>query len=59
MENTLIKLKRLLNSIEDDELEDMDLWIDNEDKIDVIALDSNSITLITEEAELKINDKEW
>ena len=59
MENTLIRLKRLLNSIDDDELEDMDLWIDNEDKIDVIALDSNSITLITEEAELKINDKEW
>lgn len=59
MENVLLKLKRLLNSIDDKELKELELWIDCEDTIDVIALDTNSITLVTDDKKLKINNKDW
>ena len=59
MENVLIKLKRLLNSIDDKELEELELWIDGEHTIDVIALDINSITLVTDSEKLKIDNKDW
>jgi hypothetical protein len=59
MEHILIKLKRFLNSIDDTELKEMDLWIDNAKQVDVIALDNNAITLVTDENSLKINDKQW
>ena len=59
MDNILIKLKRLLNSIDDDELEDIDLWIDNTDNIQGIMLDDASIVLITDLKKLTFDGKEW
>lgn len=59
MEKVLLKLKRLLNSIEDEELKEMDLWIDNERGVEIIALDGNAITLVTEERKLKIDGRDW
>lgn len=59
MENVLLKLKRLLNSIDDEELKELELWIDNENTIDLIVLDTNSITLVTDYEKLKINNKDW
>ena len=59
MEHTLLKLKRLLNSIDDEELKDIDLWVDNSKSIDVIALDENAITLITDDNLLKIDERDW
>ena len=59
MDNILIKLKRLLNSIDDDELEDIDLWIDNTDNIQGIMLDDASIVLITDVKKLTFDGKEW
>ena len=59
MENSLLILKKLLNSIEDEDLKEFDLWIDNDKTIDVIAIDTNAISLITDKTILKINGGEW
>ena len=59
MENSLLILKKLLNSIEDEDLKEFDLWIDNNKTIDVIAIDTNAISLITDKPILKINGGEW
>lgn len=59
MENVLITLKRLLNSIDDKELKGMELWIDAADTISAIVLDKNSVSLITNTDKLKINGKDW
>lgn len=59
MKDTLLKLKKILNGIDDEELKEMDLWINNEDNVELIALDNNSISLITDISLLKINDKLW
>lgn len=57
--NILKKLKYILNSYTDKELENIDLWIDNTKNIEVIAVDNNAITLITDTNLLKIDDKLW
>ena len=57
--NILKKLKYILNSYTDKELENIDLWIDNKNSIEVIAVDNNAITLVTSTELLKINDKRW
>lgn len=59
MKDTLLKLKKILNGIDDEELKEMDLWINNEENVELIALDDNSISLITDISLLKINDKLW
>lgn len=59
MKDTLLKLKKLLNGIDDEEIKEMDLWINNEENVELIALDNNSISLITDISLLKINDKLW
>lgn len=59
MENVLITLKRLLNSIDDKELKGMELWIDAADTISAIVLDKNSVSLITNTDKLQINGKDW
>lgn len=59
MKDTLLTLKKLLNGIDDEELKEMDLWINNEENVELIALDNNSISLITDISLLKINDKLW
>ena len=57
--NILKKLKYILNSYTDKELENIDLWIDNNKNIEVIAVDDNGISLITDTNLLKIDDKLW
>ena len=57
--NILKKLKYILNSYTDRELEDIDLWIDNSRNIEVIAVDDNLISLITDSNLLKIDNKIW
>lgn len=59
MDNDLIRLKRVLNSIDDDELRDMDLYIDCESGVQMVAVEENAITLVTDTHKLKIDDKEW
>lgn len=52
----LNKLKDILNTYTDSELEDMDLWINSDFRIGNIIIDVNSIDLITTNAEIKINE---
>lgn len=59
MENVLITLKRLLNSMTDKELKEMDLWVDNENGIQAIAIDDNAISIFTKDTELKVNGYRW
>ena len=59
MTGILLNLKRLLNTMQDYEIADMELWIDNESNVELIAMDNDAITLITDKAKLKINDMEW
>ena len=59
MENVLITLKRLLNSMTDKELKEMDLWVDNKSGIQAIAIDDNAISIFTKDTELKVNGYRW
>ena len=59
MDNDLIRLKRVLNSIDDEELRDMDLYIDCDTGVQMVAIEENAITLVTDTHKLKIDDKEW
>lgn len=56
MENILVKLKAILNSLSDEELKKYDLWIDNDTGVEVIAVDNNSITLVTNSDMLQIDE---
>lgn len=59
MDNILLILKKLLNSIDDEALQYLELWIDNDTKIKMVGLDKNAISIITEKTELKVNGSEW
>ena len=59
MENVLITLKKLLNSMTDKELKEMDLWVDNKSGIQAIAIDDNAISIFTKDTELKVNGYRW
>lgn len=59
MDNDLIRLKKVLNSIDDEDLKEMDLYIDCESGVQMVAIEENAITLVTDTHKLKINDKEW
>lgn len=59
MYGVLKKLKSILNGLDDEELEEFDLWIDNTEVISVITVDKDSISLITDSSKLKIDGKEW
>ena len=52
----LNKLKDILNTYTDEELKELDLWIDSTCKIEQIIVDEFGINLITNNAEVKIND---
>lgn len=57
----LVKLKDILNTYSNCELDKMDLWINGEDDIFYIIVEEENINLITRGAEVKINgyiDKE-
>lgn len=51
------KLKDILNTYTDDELEELDLWIDSRTKVDSIWVEDYNINLITDEAKVEINNK--
>jgi hypothetical protein len=59
MENILVKLKAILNVFSDEELKNYELWIDNDTGVELIAVDDNSIVLVTDKEKLKINNREW
>lgn len=59
MDNDLIRLKKVLDGIDDEDLKEMDLYIDCDSGIQMIAIEENAITLVTDTHKLKINDKEW
>lgn len=59
MENTLIRLKKILNTFTDKELEEFELWIDNDRGVELIAIDDSDICLITDKKQLKINGLDW
>lgn len=50
------KLKDILNTYTDTELEDIDLWVNSDFKIESILVDEYSINLLSEDAEIKINN---
>ena len=52
----LKKLKDILNTYTDEELNELDLWIDSTCKIEQIIVNDYSIDLITNNAEVKVND---
>lgn len=49
-------LKWILNSYTDEELEDMELWVDSYVNVTNILINNNSIDLITASSEVKVND---
>ena len=51
----LNKLKDILNTYTDEELDDMTLWINEAAKVSYILINEDNISLITTEAELKVN----
>lgn len=52
----LKKLKDILNTYTDTELEDIDLWVNSDFKVESILVDEYSINLLSEDAEIKINN---
>lgn len=59
MNNDLIRLKKVLDGIDDEDLKEMDLYIDCDSGVQMVAIEKNTITLVTDTHKLKINDKEW
>ena len=53
----LKRLKAVLNSYTDDELEKMDLWVNSTECAVAMLVDDNDIDLITNSAEIKINSR--
>lgn len=52
----LNKLKDILNTYTDEELKELDLWINSSNMVKQIIVDDYNIDLITNNAEVKIND---
>ena len=52
----LNKLKDILNTYTDEELKELDLWINSSPEVKQIIVDDYNIDLITNNAEVKIND---
>ena len=51
----LKKLKHILNTYTDKELEDMDLWINSSQVVEMILIEEDSINLVTDNSEVKID----
>lgn len=50
------KLKDILNTYTDNELEELEFWIDSRTKVDSIWVEDYNINLITDEAKVEINN---
>lgn len=53
----LKRLKAILNSYTDEELEKMDLWVNSTECAVAMLVDDNDIDLITNSAEIEINSR--
>ena len=53
----LKRLKAILNSYTDEELEKMDLWVNSTECAVAMLVDDNDIDLITNSSEIKINGR--
>lgn len=53
----LKKLKDILNTYTDEELKDMDLWINSSVQVDKIIVDGITINLITDDMEIDIKEE--
>ena len=51
----LNKLKDILNTYTDEELKELDLWINSSNIVKQIIVDDYNIDLITDNAEVKVN----
>lgn len=51
------KLKDILNTYTDTELEEMDLWVNSYFKVDSILVEDFCINLLSEDAEITINGR--
>lgn len=58
MNNVLKNLKVILSGFTEEELQNYDLWINDEEGVGVIVIEENSISLITNSKELKIDDRD-
>lgn len=56
MNGILIKLKGILNGLSDEELKNYDIWINAYKTVEMVVLDDNSITLVTDSNLLKIDE---
>ena len=56
MNGILIKLKGILNGLSDEELKNYDIWINAYKTVEMVVLDDNSITLVTDSNLLKIEE---
>lgn len=52
----LNKLRDILNTYTDEELKELDLWINSSHEVKQIIVDDYNIDLITNNAEVKVND---
>lgn len=50
------KLRDILNTYTDEELEELDIWIDSRTKLDSIWVEEYHINLITDEANVNVNN---
>ena len=53
----LKRLKAILNAFTDDELEEMNLWVNSAECAVAMLVDDNDIDLITNSAEIEINSR--
>lgn len=53
----LKKLKDILNTYTDEQLEDMELWVNSLWEIDKFIIDDNSIDLITDDLRIDLKEK--
>mgnify|MGYP004463380857 CR=1 FL=1 len=58
MNSVLKNLKAILNGFTEEELQKYRLWINNGATVNVIVVEENSISLITDSKELKIENFE-
>lgn len=58
MNNVLKNLKAILNGLTEEELQKYRLWINDGPGVSVIVVEDDSISLITNNKELKIDDRD-
>lgn len=53
----ITKLRDILNTYTDFELEEMDLWVNSNDLVDKIIVEKDSIDLVTHDMRIKIEEE--